>query len=111
MKKKEKIEIQKQINLECQQAFQRALKKINWHEIISYPLFSCHAKVLEIDKFFILESYQTLISVYEKESHTLYDCLRDVYGYTATSNQHFRKFEKWLNEHGHYVISMKRYYD
>lgn len=74
-------------------------------------LRSCSAEVLETENFYILISYRTNIACIEKNTDTLYDYLRGVYGYTATSAQHISKFKKdygagkWGCEHEY------RYYE
>ena len=102
---------QKIDNLKCQAAWKAATKEINWHELKSYPLYKCNARMIKTDRYFILESYDSLVAVYDTQKQTLCDCLRDVYGYTATSAQHIRKFENWLNNHGYCICSFLRYYD
>ena len=57
-------------------------------------LKNCQAYVLETKNYYILKSYNTIVAWIEKEHDTLYDALRMVYGYTATSAQHISKFEK-----------------
>ena len=57
-------------------------------------LRTCSARVFETDRFYVLQSYNTIIALIDKETDTLYDFLRYVYGYTATSAQHINKFEK-----------------
>ena len=68
-------------------------------ELIATPqlwkrLNNCQAYVLETKSYYILKSYNTIVAWIEKEFDTLYDALRMVYGYTATSAQHIAKFEK-----------------
>ena len=65
-------------------------------------LYSCNAEIWEYEGFLVLVSYGTPIAVYADE-WSLYDCLRVVYGYTATSSQHISKFKKWLSENNHPV--------
>ena len=55
-------------------------------------LRSCSAEVYESETAYYLKSYNTMIAWIDKESSTLYDALRYVYGYTATSAQHIAKF-------------------
>lgn len=43
-------------------------------------------------KFKLLQSYNTIVACYDETSHILYDFLRYVYGYTATSAKHISKF-------------------
>ena len=63
-----------------------------WHE---ERLNRCHAwygaQTVTSD-IVILRSYQTVIAIYDKRENTVYDFLRAVHGYTATSCQHIRKF-------------------
>ena len=58
------------------------------------PLRTCSAKVIETEHYYILQSYNTKIAFIEKESDTIYDVLRYVYGFTNTSSQHISKFKK-----------------
>lgn len=53
----------------------------------------CSADVYETDTLCILRSYSTIVAVIDKTTDTLYDFLRYVYGYTATSAQHIAKFK------------------
>lgn len=64
-------------------------------------LYSCSAEIWEYDGILALVSYGTPIAVCPLEYGALYDCLRVVYGYTATSAQHISKFKKWLSENNH----------
>ena len=41
-----------------------------------------------------MRSYQTDIAIIDKRTGIMYDFLRFVYGYTATSAQHMAKFER-----------------
>ena len=65
-------------------------------------LYSCNAEIWECTGILVLVSYGTPIAVYTDE-WSLYDCLRVVYGYTATSSQHISKFIKWLDENNYPV--------
>lgn len=62
----------------------------------SIRLFSCTAWVYYTDKYIVLKSYNTIIAWYDTYSGALYDGLRYVYGYTATSAQHIAKFKRVL---------------
>ena len=79
--------------------------------ITSKRLRSCSATVTTTDKYYILQSYNTVIAIIDRATDTLYDALRLVYGYTATSAKHIAKFSqdyghgKWRCEHE------LRYYD
>ena len=55
-------------------------------------LRSCSAEVIETEKYYLLRSYRTIVAFIEKDTDTLYDILRYVYGYTSTSAQHISKF-------------------
>ena len=57
-------------------------------------LRNCTAWVYEKGKYYYLRSYGTIIAFIDKETDTLYDVLRYVYGYTSTSAQHISKFAK-----------------
>ena len=57
-------------------------------------LRSCSAEVSETENYYVLRSYNTLVAFIDKRTDELYDVLRFVYGYTATSAQHIAKFEK-----------------
>ena len=65
-------------------------------------LYSCSAEIWECTGILVLVSYGTPIAVYT-DNWSLYDCLRVVYGYTATSSQHISKFRKWLAENNYNV--------
>lgn len=69
-------------------------------------LYSCSAEIWEWTGILVLVSYGTPIAVYA-DDWSLFDCLRVVYGYTATSSQHISKFRKWLSENNypvHYAV-------
>ena len=72
-------------------------------------LYSCNAEIWEYKGFLALVSYGTPIAVYAPDNATLYDCLRIVYGYTATSAQHISKFSKWLAMNNHPLNSLVRF--
>lgn len=63
-------------------------------------LYSCNAEIWGYMGILVLVSYGTPIAVYTRDG-SLYDCLRVVYGYTATSSQHISKFKKWLAENNY----------
>lgn len=60
----------------------------------AYPLRSCSACVYKGSRFIVLKSYSTIIAAIDIETDTLYDFLRYVYGYTATSAKHIAKFSQ-----------------
>ena len=55
-------------------------------------LRSCSATTIETENYIFLRSYATIVAVIDKRTGILYDVLRNVYGYTATSAQHIAKF-------------------
>lgn len=71
-------------------------------------LYSCNAEILECMGVLVLVSYGTPIAIYTDDL-SLYDCLRVVYGYTATSSQHIFKFKKWLAENNYPVQNAVRF--
>ena len=72
-------------------------------------LYSCNAEILECMGTLVLVSYGTPIALFEPIDYALYDCLRVVYGYTATSSQHIAKFRKWLAENNYTVQYAARF--
>ena len=71
-------------------------------------LYSCNAEIWGYMGILVLVSYGTPLSVYTRDG-SLYDCLRVVYGYTATSSQHISKFRKWLAEKNYPVRHSVRF--
>ena len=71
-------------------------------------LYSCNAEIWGRMGILVLVSYGTPIAVYTRDG-SLYDCLRVVYGYTATSSQHIYKFRKWLAENNYPVQHFVRF--
>ena len=64
-------------------------------------LRSCSAEVAPVIDaetgellYYVLRSYRTIVAAIGVRTDTLYDFLRYVYGYTATSVQHIAKFDK-----------------
>lgn len=55
-------------------------------------LRTCQSRVASIGRFYVLQSYDTIIAVIDRTTDTLYDFLRYVYGYTSTSAKHIAKF-------------------
>ena len=90
MRKSEQIEINKQV-LEALEKFNDADESV----INSKRLDTCTAWVKETENYYILQSYNTNIAFVDKATETLYDCLRYVYGYTATSAKHIAKFRRY----------------
>lgn len=57
-------------------------------------LCSCSADSIHIGCYIVLRSYATVVAVYDMRNDTLYDFLRYVYGYTATSAKHIATFHR-----------------
>lgn len=87
-----KRENQALCNQICVEVFENAMAELNgdcnWKR-----LRTCKAVVVETENYYILQSYRTAVAVISKSTDTLYDVLRYVYGYTATSAQHISKFD------------------
>lgn len=89
MKKQEQLAINEKV-LEMMYRTQNEVKiatDTKWHR-----LRSCQAYVANIGNISVLRSYDTIIAIIDHTTDTLYDFLRYVYGYTATSAQHIAKF-------------------
>lgn len=68
-----------------------------------HPLRSCHATVLHYGvnggDVYLLKSYNNIVAMVDEVGDGI-DFLRYVYGYTATSAQHIRKFfDDYCNEY------------
>lgn len=87
-----KKEMQNIINEKCLEKFSEAYDYIGKHDYKVYPFRKCSAELIKSDRYIFLRSYRTLIAVYDVEDNVVYDCLRYMYGYTATSSQHISKF-------------------
>lgn len=88
-----KKEMQNFVNTICKENLEDALNEFTQIGTTCKKLRSCRADVTETEHFFVLRSYCTVVAVIDKTSDTLYDVLRYVYGYTATSAQHISKFD------------------
>ena len=97
MKKQEQLSINSKIELamdKCNDVFCNTKE----HEMPpKVRLNPCQAWTQDFEGFTILWSYKTAVAVYDKSTDTLYDILRGVYGYTATSAQHIAKFRNMCN--------------
>lgn len=89
MKKSEQIAINARV-LGAMESFNRSYRV---SEPVCKRLRSCSAVVMEFPEYYALQSYNTIIAIIDRRTDTLYDFLRYVYGYTATSAQHISKFE------------------
>lgn len=91
-------EVQIEINRIAEKEFTAATEEFFDNRYSAYSntqskrLRSCNAWVYETENYFILRSYNTLVACINKNTDTLSDVLRTVYGYTSTSAQHISKF-------------------
>lgn len=94
MKKSE----QREINTKVEHAIERynsTTKQGDFKKICR--LRTCKATVYESEHYLVLQSYNTVVAIIDKEDEALYDFSRYVYGYTATTAQHIAKF---ANDYG-----------
>ena len=98
------------INAMCIDAWNKAKEQLGT-EYHVYRLRTCTATVLETHDYYFLKSYHTVIAFIDKESDTLYDILRYVYGYTATSAQHIAKFNHDYCQGKWGCVNQFRYFD
>lgn len=85
-------DVQNVINNKCMEEYGKAMEEFKTGNYEIKRLRSCTASVIETPHYWILRSYNTIISVTSKDTGVCYDVLRIVYGYTATSAQHIAKF-------------------
>lgn len=62
------------------------------------------------DEYIVLQSYNTVVAIYNVTDNVLYDGLRYVYGYTATSAQHISKFYNYIRENFRPDVRLYRFY-
>lgn len=98
-----KKEIQAQINKFCEDAYEKAHAEFQNAEYFK-RLRNCQAWVYESENYIFLVSYNTMIAFIDKKDSCLYDVLRYVFGYTATSAQHISKFS-----HDYYNLFTRRW--
>lgn len=96
MKKSEQLAINEQV-LNALNLFNNA--NVSTRTDLWRQLRSCSAEVAPaIDNetgevlYYVLRSYRTIVAIIDTHTDTLYDFLRYVYGFTATSAQHISKF-------------------
>lgn len=94
MKKSEQM----QINQKVEEMQDECFKELSYYNSpFSNQLDYCQAWIKETKNFIVLKSYNTVIACINKSDNTLYDFLRLVYGYTATSAKHISKFRHMYN--------------
>lgn len=91
MKKAEQMEINVNIEIEWGKAYPQYLQAL-CDCVAPKRLRTCSARVIETEDYYFLVSYSTMVAFISKETDTLYDALRWVWGYTSTSAQHIAKF-------------------
>ena len=95
MKKSEQLAINEQV-IALVNEFNRSNNyALNWRRLRSCsadvaPIIDCETGEL---LYYVLRSYRTVVAAIDVRTDTLYDFLRYVYGYTATSAQHIAKFD------------------
>ena len=95
MKKNEQIEIN--IYVENTLNDISALMRTNDTPIKWNRLYHCNADYTILKGgWFVLRSYSTIVAAYNVYKDEMFDFLRLVYGYTATSAQHIAKFRRFL---------------
>ena len=58
----------------------------------------CNAETFNVgSRYTALRSYNTIVAFYDYETDILYDVLRYVYVYTATSAKHIAKFRRMMH--------------
>lgn len=62
----------------------------------SKRLYQCQAQMYFTDYVVLLKSYDTFVAAFDIDESTVYDFSRYVYGYTATTAQHVRKFSNYM---------------
>jgi len=79
-------------NLDAIRLYQQAMDERNNQVVKTERLRYCTAEVDTTENFYILRSYKTIVAAIDRRNNRGADVLRYVYGYTATSAQHIRKF-------------------
>ena len=93
MKKNEQIEINTYVENIVNDI--DALMRKHWGPLTWKQLYRCSADWTVLGDWVILRSYSTIVAAYNRETDELFDFLRMVYGYTATSAQHITKFRNY----------------
>ena len=86
-----KKEIQKEINAKVEK-FVTDFNDRPFHYQSCERLRSCRAHVYISDKYYILQSYNTIVAGIDRDTGECFDFLRYVYGFNSTSSQHIDKF-------------------
>lgn len=97
MKKQEQLSINREIRIDMNNLNVVLSNTPDYKMPPKVRLNHCQAWTQDFEGFTVLWSYNTAVAVYDKSTDTLYDILRGVYGYTATSAQHIAKFRHMCN--------------
>lgn len=110
-----KKSVQQEINKICLQAiddFNNYHDSLTPEQIDSAKvnrLRYCKAWVVTYERYYVLTSYNTRVAFIDRETGEAFDVLRYVYGYTATSAQHIRKFFHDYSWSGYYPETVHTY--
>lgn len=85
---------QERINNRALEIFERAASALHVanNNFDVKRLRKCQAVVLVLNDYYMLQSYNTVVAVIDRNTGDQVDVLRKVYGYTATSAKHIAKF-------------------
>ena len=95
MTNRERMAEQMRVNDICMNIYMDAMGQFHSGECVSdfERVDYCQAWTIETPDYVLLKSYNTIVAIYDKETNTVADVLRTVYGYTATSARHISKFK------------------
>lgn len=93
MKKNEKVKVNTYIENVVNDI--NALMRTSDTPIKWVQLYHCTAETGAVGDWILLRSYSTIVAAYNFETDELFDFLRLVYGYTATSEHHIAKFHSF----------------
>ena len=95
MKKNEQVEVNTYIENIVNDI--NALMSTTDTSIMWVRLYHCSAETGAVGGWILLRSYSTIVTAYNIATDELFDFLRLVYGYTATSAQHIAKFHNFCH--------------
>ena len=109
MKKNEQIEINnyvENIANDISALLRTSYEPIKWHR-----LYHCSADTCAVGDWILLRSYSTIVAAYNVNTGEMFDFLRLVYWYTATSAQHIAKFRNFCRDINLECSVMYRWYE
>lgn len=88
------LEEQRGINRQCEDAYALFLyeQRNNTGVTPKKQFRKCQAFVFYTRSFIVLQSYNTIVALIDRDTKVLYDILRLNYFYTSTSGMHITKF-------------------